>query len=336
MSVRLTRRVHDMAQEKERGLFALLSQSLFIAQDKVKDRGEDSYLIGFRENAGVCAVFDGLGGSGSRQYKEYGDKTGAYIASRAVSEEMYNWFLAFSEDQNGLSSPKIAKSLHERIDKRLSACQDSETKKSSLKSSMTRDFPTTLSMLVFRPDGQGGISANVIWAGDSRCYWLDGGGLHQLTLDDTHQQDAYEALYKDAAMNNVISASEPYSLSEYILDGLSRGIAFSATDGCFGYLQSPMHFEYLVLDSMLRAESISEMEKSLNERLTQIAGDDFTLTGAVFGFETFKQMKEYYRKRYDVLFPKYIEHFRESSREQRLDLWNEYRSSYEKYLPVKK
>ena len=115
MSVRLTRRVHDMAQEKERGLFALLSQSLFIAQDKVKDRGEDSYLIGFRENAGVCAVFDGLGGSGSRQYKEYGDKTGAYIASRAVSEEMYNWFLAFSEDQNGLCSPEIAKSLPERI-----------------------------------------------------------------------------------------------------------------------------------------------------------------------------------------------------------------------------
>ena len=317
MSVRLTRRVHDMAQEKERGLFALLSQSLFIAQDKVKDRGEDSYLIGFRENAGVCAVFDGLGGSGSRQYKEYGDKTGAYIASRAVSEEMYNWFLAFSEDQNGLSSPKIAKSLHERIDKRLSACQDSETKKSSLKSSMTRDFPTTLSMLVFRPDGQGGISANVIWAGDSRCYWLDGGGLHQLT-------------------NNVISASEPYSLSEYILDGLSRGIAFSATDGCFGYLQSPMHFEYLVLDSMLRAESISEMEKSLHERLTQIAGDDFTLTGAVFGFETFKQMKEYYRKRYEVLFQKYIEHFRESSKDQRLGLWQEYRGGYEKYLPAKK
>ena len=78
------------------------------------------------------------------------------------------------------------------------------------------------------------------------------------------------------------------------------------------------------------------MEKSLHERLTQIAGDDFTLTGAVFGFETFKQMKEYYRKRYDVLFPKYIEHFRESSREQRLDLWNEYRSGYEKYLPAKK
>ena len=119
-----------MAQENERGLFASFSQSLFVAQDKVKDHGEDSYLLAFRENAGVCAVFDGLGGSGSRQYKEYGDKTGAYIASRAVSEEMYNWFLAFSEDQNGLSSPKIAKSLHERIDKRLSPSQDSETKKS--------------------------------------------------------------------------------------------------------------------------------------------------------------------------------------------------------------
>ena len=63
-----------MAQEKERGLFASFSQSLFVAQDKVKDRGEDSYLIGFRENAGVCAVFDGIGGSESRQYKEYGDK----------------------------------------------------------------------------------------------------------------------------------------------------------------------------------------------------------------------------------------------------------------------
>ena len=325
-----------MAQEKERGLFALFSQSLFTAQDKVKDCGEDSYLIGFHENAGVCAVFDGLGGSGSRQYKEYGDKTGAYVASRAVSEELYNWFLTFSEDQDRLAAPRIADALHERIDRRLASTRIAEAKKSSLKSSMTRDFPTTLSMLVFRPDGQGSVSANVIWAGDSRSYWLDGGGLHQLTLDDTSKQDAYEALYKDAAMNNVISASEPYTLSEYILDGLSRGIAFSATDGCFGYLQSPMHFEYLLLDSMLGAESLSEMEKSLHERLVKIAGDDFTLTGAIFGFESFAQMKAYYRKRYDVLFPKYIEHFRESDREQRLGLWKEYRGGYEKYLPAKK
>ena len=328
--------MHDMAQEKERGIFASFSQSLFVAQDKVKDHGEDSYLIGFRENAGVCAVFDGLGGSGSRTYKEYGDKTGAYIASRAVSEELYNWFLVFSEDEDRLSASKLAKELHERIDKRLSACQDSEKKKSSLKSSMSRDFPTTLSMLVFRSDGQGSISANVIWAGDSRSYWLDGGGLHQLTLDDTCQQDAYQALYKDAAMNNVISASEPYSFSEYILDGLNRGIAFSATDGCFGYLQSPMHFEYLILDSMLGAENISEMERSLHERLTKIAGDDFTLTGAIFGFKNFEQMKTYYRKRYELLFPKYIEHFRESGKDQRLALWNEYRVGYEKYLPAKK
>ncbi|MBP3902395.1 MAG: protein phosphatase 2C domain-containing protein [Blautia sp.] len=325
-----------MAQEKERGLLALLSQSLFVAQDKVKDHGEDSYLIGFHENAGVCAVFDGLGGSGSRQYKEYGDKTGAYVASRAVSEELYNWFRAFSEDQDGLSSQKIGESLRGRIDKRLSACQEGGIKKSSLKSTMTRDFPTTLSMLVFRPDGQGSISANVIWAGDSRSYLLGGDGLHQLTLDDTSKQDAYEALYKDAAMNNVISASEPYTLSEYILDGLSRGIAFSATDGCFGYLQSPMHFEYLLLDSMLGAENLSDMEKSLHERLVKLAGDDFTLTGAIFGFESFGQMKAYYRKRYEVLFPKYIEHFRESSKEQRLDLWNEYRGGYEKYMPAKK
>ena len=281
-----------MAQENERGLFASFSQSLFVAQDKVKDHGEDSYLLAFRENAGVCAVFDGLGGSGSRQYKEYGDKTGAYIASRAVSEEMYNWFLLFSEDQAGLAASKLSQDLQARIDKRLSACKDGEIKKSSLKSSMTRDFPTTLSMLLFRTNRKGGISANVIWAGDSRCYWLDGGGLHQLTRDDTHQQDAYEALYKDAAMNNVISASAPYSLREHILDGLNRGIAFSATDGCFGYLQSPMHFEYLVLDSMMRAESIDEMEKTLHERLTQIAGDDFTLTGAVFGFETFRKISE--------------------------------------------
>ena len=46
-----------MAQENERGLFASFSQSLFVAQDKVKDHGEDSYLLAFRENAGVCAVF---------------------------------------------------------------------------------------------------------------------------------------------------------------------------------------------------------------------------------------------------------------------------------------
>lgn len=325
-----------MAQEKERGLFASFSQSLFVAQDKVKDRGEDSYLIGFRENAGVCAVFDGIGGSESRQYKEYGDKTGAYIASRAVSEELYNWFLVFSEDNDRLSSSKLAKELHGRIDKSLSVYQDSGKIKSSQKSSVAGDFSTTLSMLVFRPDGQGDISANVIWAGNSRSYWLDGGGLHQLTLDDSGQQDAFQALYKDAVMNNAVSASEPYSFSEYILDGLSRGIAFSATDGCFGYLQSPMHFEYLILDSMLGAESISEMEKALQDRLAKITGDDFTLTGAVFGFNDFKQMKTYYRKRYEKLFPKYIEHFRENGRDQRLALWNEYRAGYEKYLPVKK
>ena len=45
-----------------------------------------------RGNCAVAAVFDGCGGIGSRKYPRFMDHTGAYMASRAASGALHDWF----------------------------------------------------------------------------------------------------------------------------------------------------------------------------------------------------------------------------------------------------
>ena len=120
---------------------------------------------------------------------------------------------------------------------------------SRIRGGLFREFPTTAA-IVYIQNSSRGILLHVIWAGDSRVYLMDGRGLAQLSGDDIEGEDAFTNLYNDGVLTNVLSSDKNYALHSKSILLSEPALVLTATDGCFGYLSSPMEFEYLLLESL--------------------------------------------------------------------------------------
>ena len=58
-------------------------------------------------------------------------------------------------------------------------------------------------------------------------------------------------------------------------------LAVAATDGCFGYVRSPMHFEHLLLSTLRDARDPTAWSARLQEEVSAVTGDDAAM--AVLG-----------------------------------------------------
>lgn len=301
-----------------------LDFGLEVFKEKIPGSGEDSYLYCFREGGGIAGVFDGCGGSGARRYEKFGGKTGAYIASRVVSETVRDWFLRLADINNPVEN---VNELKEQINKVFGKYKDAVGNVSKIKGSISKDFPTTAA-IVTATVKDNHVQATCLWAGDSRCYLLSSDGLKQLTEDDLDGLDAMENLSADGILTNVISASKDYTIHIKTVRIDKPCILFAATDGCFGYLSTPMEFEYLLLNTLREASSVSDWEACISKELEVIAGDDFSLVGCSIGFKNYKSLKECLAQRRKTLFDKYISGISEKTYEEKCSLWKEYRKSY--------
>ena len=299
-----------------------------VRGEKKEDLGEDSFLIDTNDKAALISVFDGCGGSGARLYPEFGNRTGAYIASRAAAEASLLWFADWSREM--ASSP--AESLKHAIDGKLAGYQASSQTVTLLRSSMTRAFPTTLAAEILTPDPgkPDSLQVTCLWSGDSRCYILETGGLRQVSVDDLPVTDAMQNLREDAAMLNVISASHRYEIHEQTLTIRRPCICITATDGCFGYFKSPMEFEKIILGTLINARSIADWKNLLLQIWKNVAGDDFTICMAGIGFEDFETVQGSFRLRQSKL-EKLYPHKAETPHSVLLEQWEEYRTDYEQY-----
>ncbi len=294
-----------------------LSALFCLSGEMVSMKGEDSYCYGNSDNKTLVAVFDGCGGSGSRRYDNYSGSTGAYVASRAVAGAAKKWFEETNGDLNVL--PRY-------IDRALDVCTGMGDKASRLMGSLGISFPTTAAGIVLEPQGKK-IKADCFWAGDSRCYALDAMGLHQLSVDDIDSsKDAYDNLSGDGALTNVISATNQYVLNHKQVALNTPCILFSATDGCFAYVKTPMEFEYIILETMLKSDNIEQWKQNLNARILDFAGDDHTLCLAAFGFDDFMEMKRSFAERAKMVYMQYIQ----STADER-NKWLSYEKSYYMY-----
>ena len=344
-----------------------------IAGEMIEDRGEDCFYSAQKENSAIAAVFDGCGGLGSRRYRNYGEHTGAYMASRAAGGALRDWYLEkyqekyqeksrekyqekslekyqekdqdqpgnqgryteHVEDAADSDSLETARQISTYMSAALDLVNELGGQTSRIFGSMVRDFPTTAAAALVR-NTLGGTELQVFWAGDSRVYLLDRGGLAQLTRDDVHGKNAMSNLRSDGALTNVVAADQPFTLhtgKTLRFEEDEPYMVLAATDGCFGYLPTPMDFEDMVLSCLLQARTPAGFRQKLEESISETAGDDYTLAFMSFGYGDFRTMQDSVRERAKRLRHDYMDWMEQDpSLEMQEHLWEEYRTGYERFL----
>ncbi len=344
-----------------------------IAGEMIEDRGEDCFYSAQKENSAIAAVFDGCGGLGSRRYRNYGEHTGAYMASRAAGGALRDWYLEkYQEKYQEKSREKYQEKSREKYQEKdqdqpgnqgrytehVEDAADSDSletarqistymsaaldlvnelggQTSRIFGSMVRDFPTTAAAALVR-NTLGGTELQVFWAGDSRVYLLDRSGLAQLTRDDVHGKNAMSNLRSDGALTNVVAADQPFTLhtgKTLRFEEDEPYMVLAATDGCFGYLPTPMDFEDMVLSCLLQARTPAGFRQKLEESISETAGDDYTLAFMSFGYGDFRTMQDSVRERAKRLRHDYMDWMEQDpSLQMQEHLWEEYRTGYERFL----
>ena len=298
-----------------------------FCQEKKPGNGEDSFVYSLNEMGALLGVFDGCGGSGAVQYAGLKNKTGAYLAARAASAAYRDWFDALEPGKESGSQE-----IKGRILEYLKLCEARGGSDGKLMGRMSKKLPTTAAVALCRP-GRGGIAdVQLHWAGDSRVYLLDGEGLAQLTEDDLGGIDAMRNLSEDGVLTNVINLSQNFSIHSARITLGRPALLFAATDGCFGYLSTPMEFEYLLLSTLQSASCAADWEKTLAGEIGKLAGDDYTLCGAALGFGSFDNLKRQLAGRTGEVYRNYIRGLESCTKEEKQQLWEHYREHYHRYL----
>jgi serine/threonine protein phosphatase PrpC len=316
--------------------------SIYI--EKVVGEGEDSKpLCKILGRSCLIGVFDGLGGSGSVKYHSDGRiHSGAYFASRLVRKTLSN--LSFYT-----SGPPI--DLVESLvsDQLIAFDISCGRPRSAFRGRSLRVLPTTAAVADVRPIGAtSSWCVRAFWCGDSRLYILrPADGLQQVTSDHlVSRGDPLQNLDNDSRMTRCVSADKKVEFEDKGIRVDPPAIVLAATDGCFQYLPSPMHFEHLLLSSLLEANSLDEWGQILRDSLSRIAQDDATLVAVGLGLPAgFEDVKHLFRPRQDHVASHYIEaldvlfdgrHVEPPSEgrhrldyfELRAELWNQYKGTY--------
>ena len=308
---------------------------LKIEEEKQVNQGEDAAVSWIANDhlSGIIACLDGLGGSGAKRYSNADNWTGARLGSFSCGRALVEWFLKNHIAElrlQGYSAEKIrdsvAQVLHERIEQL--ATSQSSAQSSLIVSSMIRSFPTTLAAVLLSAE-RDAMRALFLWAGDSRCYLLTKNGLRQMTRDDLkHNIDPFDNLIKDGVMSNVVCA-EGFHVNCVERRIVEPFIVITATDGCFGYVRSPMTFEEMLLETLMESNSPIEWENKLRTGIGSVTGDDYTLQAAAAGFGDFESLKQYYLPAWKKFQQRYEQRLRSARGEEELRaIWNDYKLEY--------
>ena len=326
-------------------MISLINYCAFFSAEKKRDNGEDSEAHSINRDAAFCGVFDGCGGAGA-QISKYKGKTEAYLASRVAADTFLDWF-----DAGDPRSGWDAGALKTKLVDNLTEVKEKFGEKSMLIGGIRKKLPTTAAAAICRR-GQKSIEIDLYWAGDSRVYLLTPQGLAQLTEDDLGGIDAMQNLSDDGVLTNMINLTRDFTIHTGHVSLDRPGIVFAATDGCFGYFRTPMEFEYLLLETMLQADCVSSdpagvdpawnermagriltgWEETLREKIGQIAGDDYTISGFAIGFDSFQAQKKAFAARANELYARYINGIDDKNHAELLTMWQEYKEPYHRFL----
>ena len=321
---------------------------------KIPGQGEDSDPI-LREgrDLGLLAVFDGMGGAGGTVYETPdGPRTGAYLASRVARDVVERRMVELLEPDWYLDGAAAAEDLRQAVKAALvERLEELAVPRSGLRSKLLRALPTTMALLALQRTQPGGDrwACHVLWAGDSRAYVFEPGGAHQLTTDDLRDPgDAMANLRHDSVVSNAMSADTEFHVSYRRVELSAPFLAVCATDGCFGYVRSPMHFEHMVLSHLRAARSQREWSAGLQAEIAAVTGDDAAMSTLAVGADL-GELQALFTPRIEVLERELLapldaavdavaeaeallEARRRSEVQTTAEVWRRYKSGYERYL----
>jgi serine/threonine protein phosphatase PrpC len=323
--------------------------------EKIAGQGEDSDpILRDGRELGLVAVFDGMGGAGSTVYETSdGARTGAYLASRLTRDVVEQRMVALLDPAWNLDGAAAAADLQRSVQAALRArLVELNAPASGLRSRLLRALPTTMALAALQRREPSGDrwACHVLWAGDSRVYVFQPGlGAQQLTVDDIRDRgDAMANLREDSVVSNAISADTEFVVHHRKIELAAPFLVIAATDGCFGYVPSPMHFEHLVLAALRDAPDTESWSAAVQAAVSAVTGDDAAMAtlgvGANhIGFQKlFAQRTTELEQRWvtplDELDAELRQHerkldeLRTARRERQAQLWAAYKPGYERYL----
>lgn len=275
---------------------------------------EDAPPVATDRYAIVC---DGLGGAGHTKHSlpdeenpgTVTERTSAYLGSRIVAERVERFFTEHWEEwASSGETPEIgvyAGQLKEELDRAIQDCVEKMRIRIPVGKTI-KIFPTTLASAVFLPC-EDGLRVAAIWAGDSRVYLLTPSkGLRLLSLDDA--DGAAESMNSGTVMTNCVYAGS-FFLNYCVYTLREPGLVFCCSDGCFDYLRSPLHLEWLLLhtiQNMPQEEGRQPGEilgESIRDGIYQTIRDDTTMAGLCVGLPSIASLQEAFRTRTEDLDP---------------------------------
>jgi hypothetical protein len=250
-----------------------------------------------------------------------------------------------------LDGPAAAEDLHRAVRTALQdALSQLNAPRSGLRSKLLRALPTTMALLALqRTTAAGRWVAHVLWAGDSRAYVLDRDGLHQLTSDHLRDPgDAMANLRQDSVVGNAMSADVDFTISYRQVDLEPPFLALCATDGCFGYVPSPMHFEHLLVSTLQEADDQAGWSAALQREFAAVTGDDAAMAALAIGVD-FEGLQALFAGRSGELAEGFVQPMAaaseavaraeaalEAARREEVEttsrLWSGYKHAYERHL----
>lgn len=280
----------------------------FQFQKGNKNNGcEDAPPVAVSSYSIIC---DGLGGAGSTKYlvsEEGGtvNRTSAYLGSRIVSCATDSYFKENAELLGEyLSEQKSIDIFVQGLKEKITEALERELERLNIEPSKSRTlkvFPTTLASALYFPFGDR-LKVLAVWAGDSRVYILSPSkGLQLFSVDDAEGPKGQ--MNSSSSMNNCISIHNDFRLNYALFEMAEPGVVFCCSDGCFDYMKSPLHFEWLLLNTILECmpeggSSLGEVfAASVEEYMYESIGDDTTMAGICFCMESIAQMKSLYQGR---------------------------------------
>jgi serine/threonine protein phosphatase PrpC len=321
---------------------------------KIPDQGEDSDPI-LRDgpDLGLVGVFDGMGGAGGTVYETPdGRRSGAYLASRIARDVVERRMVELLEPDWNLKGEAAAEDLRRSVQDALQErLAELKAPPSQLRSRLLRALPTTMAVVALQRThrDRSRWTCHVFWAGDSRAYAFLPTGLRQLSTDDLRDpSDAMTNLYRDSVVSNAMSADTEFHVNYRRVELRAPFLVCCATDGCFGYVPTPMHFEHLVLGSLQGARSVDAWSRSIQAQVSAVTGDDAAMAMMSIGADL-PELKSLYGPRVAELEEQYIapldesrravaeaEQALEAARQRHSDLtgerWSAYQPDYERHL----